>query len=1142
MEGTRMPGNVIKQTVPGEPSLKPGLPPVVKSDPIKPLATKSAEDVVVSSDPETIIQDEVKPVRGLAPLPGAENPDDIDAFILSMNDQQALDVANQQYKELMGPEPVPEGAKANALKKSSVQKPGSVQDGPFVTGGKIASEMLYKAPVKGIRDAVEETIDLGLELGNTLNDLTKGGALDFMSRPVLYYDKEKGLQFMPDVSGNINPDDVNLPDPTGEMETTVGGIEKSIVQFVTGFIGAGKVLKPLKALSKAPLTAAYIKGFASTFAAFDGHQERLSNLVQSVDEKWRPGVIDTVTKYLQAEEDDPELLGRLKGAVEDAGLGLALEPIVQGIRALRAATKIKKVTKATTFEEAAKQVQTDYDAVLKAENQPVNQVDNLLGPTEGSFIHKPNEIPKDLNAPPAVDANGNLLPENVSSMSAEVPAGLSPTQYGDQTIHVNFNKIDTPEELTQAINEMKINKPAPKTEPDGRPIAPQPVTFKDAKVAGTEATWDLMINSRNKRIKNGQSTPLVAEDQEALKALYVSASNKLDEVIKAARAAPTSENLFAFRKMLSTFGIINNELMGIRHETNRAINIWRKSDQVPMRRMRDIEETLERTGGIEDNKKLLDQLAIHLDSDAKAGIALAKMAQASRRYGTVRAIRNFWTLGLLTNWKTHEVNAISNTIMMFQIAAERAGAAKYTQALNIQGGVAPGEASAMLSGMWSSLGDAMRNAGRTFRSGEGGGAFNKIETPFEHNAFEDSDTALKKFVNTSLWHWGAIGRALQASDEFFKTLNFAAATNAEIQRKVYWEIQSGKLAQDQMAARITALKNDIPEEILLKAEDMARYATFTREPGRITKAASRFINTIPAGRYIVPFINTPSNLFNASIERTPFAVLQKTFKDAVRRGGADESLAITKMTMGSTFMAMSMSKAFDGEVTGSGPPYWSKDYARWRAEGKQPYAIKKGDKWIAYNRFDPMGMVLGLGADMAERLQSIDESDASSLADWQNLFAGTIFSIASQVSSKTYMQGAANLFEALNNPDVNANSFVQMFAGGLIPAGVGEVARQVDPVQRQSYDYVTKWKSRIPGLSSTLEPKLDQWGREQKFGTGNPVIDAINPVNITQENISPIDHEFDLQGYSIPKEIVKFTVDGAVINLKTRPDVCNFAI
>jgi hypothetical protein len=417
-----------------------------------------------------------------------------------------------------------------------------------------------------------------------------------------------------------------------------------------------------------------------------------------------------------------------------------------------------------------------------------------------------------------------------------------------------------------------------------------------------------------------------------------------------------------------------------------------------------------------------------------------------------------------------------------------------------------------------------------------------METPLQHDVFEDPNTALKKFINTSMWYWGGIGRALQASDEFFKTLNMSAEVNALTLRQATEEMKSGRISATQMRGRLAELRNDVPEEILLKAEDMARYATFTKEPGKITKNFARFVNSVPGGRYIIPFINTPSNLFNAALERTPFAPMQKTFRDAMRRGGPDAHIALTKMTMGMSLLSMSMTKTFDGTVTGSGPPFWSPEYARWKATGKQPYSVRVGDKWVPYNRFDPMGMVLGMGADLAENLQNMDETDADSLAEYEKLMSGAAFSLASQMTSRSYMQGAASLFDALENSNISAQSFTDMFASSLIPSGVGETARLVDPVQRQSYDFLTKRKSRIPGQSQTLEPKLDMWGREVKYGTGNTLIDAINPMNMTRSNVTPIDHELDLQGWSPPGKITSFETGGATIRLKDRPDIANFLL
>lgn len=1056
--------------------------------------------------PEVDHTAENKAIQSPGPMPAPDDDDGIDQFILSVDDQNNDAMTGKRLESLLG---LPD----------EVAPPETPDEPPMKTGEKIGrtvSEVLYKAPLKGARDAIQNTLDMFMHMDNDPDFFgVKGTPLEFLNERI------PGTSPLP-APGSPGTE---LPDP-GETKTVVGGIEKNIAQFLTGFLLAKRVTGPLGEL---PAAGTYINSFVSMLTAFKGQDERLGNLIEELDPEHKGGIMTDVATYLKAEKDDPELLGRLKGALEDAGLGVLGQGVLKGVALLRQANKAKAALKANTLEGAAENLQNeDFVKQLAADNQPVQGVDGLLGSTDAQMIVTPNKLP------------GDLKPGETLSTSGEATAGLVPTNYKGQNININFNMIDTSDDLKAAVEQMKSSAPKPKAGEAAKQVI-DPI--QSATTPGTDRAYNLLLAERQKRIKTGTASPLKAEDAEAVKALWVSAGNKLAEVIKTARDAPTPENLFAFRKMLSTYGVINNELLGIRQATNKAVNIWKKSDQFPIRRMKEIEEVLERTGGVEDNKKLLDQLGRYIDDSPDAAVGIAHMAQASRRYGTVRAIRSFWTLGLLTNWKTHEVNAISNTMMMFMTAAERGMASKFSRAFQDAGeGVAPGEATAMLVGMWDSLGDAMRNAGRTMRTGQGGGAFNKVEQGFQADVFEDANTGLKKFVNTSMWYWGGIGRALQASDEFFKTLNMSAEVNALTLRKVHEEMANGVIKPTDMARRLTELRNDVPEEILLRAEDTARYATFTKEPGKITKNFARFVNSVPGGRYLIPFINTPSNLFNASIERTPFAPLQKQFRDAVRRGGPDASIAMTKMTMGMSLMSMSMSKTFDGDITGSGPPFWSPEAARWKATGKQPYSIKIGDKWVPYNRFDPMGMVLGLGADMAERLQQIDESDADSLADYQNLLAGTTFSLASQITNKSYMQGAASLFDAIENGNISANSFANLFAGSMVPSGLGEAARLVDPTQRQAYDFVTKWKSRVPGLSSTLEPRLDMWGREQKYGTGNTLIDMFNPMNITKSNVTPIDHEFELQGWSIPGTIRGFTTEGAEISFRGRPEIANFML
>ena len=91
-----------------------------------------------------------------------------------------------------------------------------------------------------------------------------------------------------------------------------------------------------------------------------------------------------------------------------------------------------------------------------------------------------------------------------------------------------------------------------------------------------------------------------------------------------------------------------------------------------------------------------------------------------------------------------------------------------------------------------------------------------------------------------------------------------------------------------------------------------------------------------------------------------------------------------------------------GIVTGRGPSDRRERQAMERG-GWQPYSIKVGDRYFAYNRLDPIGMSLGLSADMVEILANMDDDEALGDAEVERTQAAIVMSIANNVMNKTYM-------------------------------------------------------------------------------------------------------------------------------------------
>jgi len=154
----------------------------------------------------------------------------------------------------------------------------------------------------------------------------------------------------------------------GGSETFAGAAIETIVQFGVGFLAPGvgglsvasklgklsKVSKMVDAGNKAvkanmaagkkvpALLMARgmeagkyaVAGAVADFTVFQGHEQRLSNLIQEV-----PALQNPVTEFLAADEEDPELVGRLKAAIEGAGLGIMVDSVLIGIRAVRAGVK-----------------------------------------------------------------------------------------------------------------------------------------------------------------------------------------------------------------------------------------------------------------------------------------------------------------------------------------------------------------------------------------------------------------------------------------------------------------------------------------------------------------------------------------------------------------------------------------------------------------------------------------------------------------------------------------------------------------------------------------------------------------------------------------------------------------------------------
>jgi hypothetical protein len=181
----------------------------------------------------------------------------------------------------------------------------------------------------GVADSIENTGDMvssaaewaGLPLGVKI-----GG--DGVS---LVWDSEE----MDDVAFGKHGVSDNI---TPRSNTMAGKATRGVSQFITSFIGVGKLLKPFQAASRTgKTTKAMVQGALADFAGFNPHEDRLSDFVNNQV----PVLANPVTEYLAADPNDSEAEGRFKNAIEGLLLGGVTDAFFETVRGLKRARAAK---------------------------------------------------------------------------------------------------------------------------------------------------------------------------------------------------------------------------------------------------------------------------------------------------------------------------------------------------------------------------------------------------------------------------------------------------------------------------------------------------------------------------------------------------------------------------------------------------------------------------------------------------------------------------------------------------------------------------------------------------------------------------------------------------------------------------------
>ena len=678
---------------------------------------------------------------------------------------------------------------------------------------------------------------------------------------------------------------------------------------------------------------------------------------------------------------------------------------------------------------------------------------------------------------------------------------------GETKSNLNLDNLHTSEDVDTLLNQMaKSNE---NFEQSRRGV----VTNEQTKNEASKYTLEELLGRK-------QGEAFNAAQITAGRQLLVQSAESLRKMAdKVLDGKATEEDMLKFRQMGATHVAIQHQISGMTAEAGRALQAFRiqaKGGQVAVQQLTD---ALELSGGSDSAKAMA--IMIRESKDLKS------LNQATRETHGIRTTDLFfehWINGLLSGPTTHEVNMLSNAAVMIHGMADRLAANGWSKILRSspEDKVYADETYAQFIGMVMGFDDSLKMLWKSIKQGEGQfDPMSKIEQRkyqsvssenignlMERHGFGniDKDSQLAKGIDL----WGEFiripGRALQAEDDMFKVLNYRMELNALSVRQAKAEGHQG----DALAARITELINKPTEEIHLGAVNFARENTFTNSLGEFGRNLQKGINNNPPLKIAMPFMRTLVNIQKYVGKRTPLGLLAQSVRADVKAGGAKRDLALGKMTVGSMMAGWALTKAMNGEITGGGHKWSGVRKSDYR-QGWQSYSIQGPDgDWIKYDRFDPVGMYLGLVADAYEISTYGTDDDA-----WEAAGAVTL-ALYKNMTNKTYAKGLSDLHQALTMGGNYWTNWKNNFVASTVPytSALSTIERGVDPTIRDAQTVMEKIRSRIPGLSGDLPPIVDLYGNPRVM-EGGLMARTMNPFRTSSPTPTYVDSQIRMNEVNI---------------------------
>jgi len=290
------------------------------------------------------------------------------------------------------------------------------------------------------------------------------------------------------------------------------------------------------------------------------------------------------------------------------------------------------------------------------------------------------------------------------------------------------------------------------------------------------------------------------------------------------------------------------------------------------------------------------------------------------------------------------------------------------------------------------------------------------------------------------------------------------------------------------------------EQARTYAINQAQKATY-RDASALAKKISDLANINAATRLVVggtmPFTTTPINIAKRGIEYSPAGIVKAITYDMyqLQKGNMTATDVVEDLASGLTgtgIMALGATLAAMGFLTGGGEDNKKEEQFK-DMQGVQNYALQIGDSSYTIDWLAPISLPLFVGVETWNAFQEDGEFSLARVLD-------TMTSITEPMMNLTLLQGINSAIKTAGYsdnpvPDIMLNAALG-YAGQAVPTLVGQISRAIDDTRRATFTQtgaplaqqdktIQKIKNKIPFLSQTSQPYVDQWGRTQENTGGN---------------------------------------------------------